>query len=123
MSEEHRTYFAAERTFLAWMRTGLAMMGFGIIVERFGLVLRELASLKNGVPSPVEVWPSLAFGTALVLLGVLVNLVSAANFLGFVRNMKVESMPSPRLALHVGLSIVLAILGICMATYFVIVGL
>lgn len=71
-----RVFFAAERTFLAWIRTGLAMMGFGFVVARFALYLRELPIIDDRPPSPSPD-ASLWFGSALVLMGVLVN-VSAA---------------------------------------------
>jgi putative membrane protein len=68
-----RVYFAAERTFLAWIRTGLALMGFGFVVARFGLFLREF-SLRQAQPSSHSTETSLWLGTALVILGVVVNL-------------------------------------------------
>ncbi len=71
-----RIYFAAERTLLAWVRTGLAMMGFGFVVARFGLFLHELATVRNA-PTPKSYGFSLWIGTALVLLGVAVQLIAA----------------------------------------------
>src|SRR5438067_7871149 len=68
-----RIYFAAERTLLAWVRTGIAMMGFGFVVARFGLFLRELAAAREHSPVAPPGGVSLAVGTALVVLGVLVN--------------------------------------------------
>src|SRR6516164_7021649 len=73
-----RIYFAAERTLLAWVRTGLAMMGFGFVVARFGLFLRELAGLERVSPyrhSGFSLW----VGTALIILGVAVNLAAAVK--------------------------------------------
>lgn len=72
-----RVYFAAERTLLAWVRTGLAMMGFGFVVARFGLFLREVAAVGGSVP-PRQHVASLVVGTALVVLGVVVNVAAAA---------------------------------------------
>jgi len=71
-----RDYLAAERTFLAWIRTGLALMGFGFVVARFGLFLQQLRFIDHAPSTPsygVSVW----FGTALVAVGVVVNLSSA----------------------------------------------
>lgn len=78
MTLEHdpRVYFAAERTLLAWIRTGLAMMGFGFVVARFGLFLRELA-VARGENVAAAGGGSLWAGTALVLVGVLVNVHAA----------------------------------------------
>ena len=84
MSSERdpRIYFAGERTMLAWIRTGLAMMGFGFVVARFGLFLRELAVARGEVMSPSG-GGSLWVGTALVLLGVVVNVYAAISHARF----------------------------------------
>jgi putative membrane protein len=67
---------AAERTFLAWIRTGLALMGFGFVVARFGLFLHEIQAIQHDLPQQsygFSTW----FGTALVVVGVLVNISAA----------------------------------------------
>ena len=71
-----RVYFAEERTFLAWIRTVVALMGFGLVVAHFDLFADEPRITQNasGVHSH---GPSLWFGTALVAIGVAVNLFSA----------------------------------------------
>src|SRR5215467_3180068 len=69
-------YLAAERTFLAWIRTGLALMGFGFVVARFGLFLAQLQIVQHD-PRVQSYGLSLWFGTALIAVGVLVNLFSA----------------------------------------------
>ena len=75
-SEDPRVRFAIERTLLAWVRTGLALMGFGFVVARFGLFLREIEAARQGVPLKAPTGLSLWIGTALILLGVIVNLRS-----------------------------------------------
>src|SRR5215510_5276143 len=75
-SADVRDYLALERTFLAWVRTGLALMGFGFVVARFGIFLRELQTptqADSGGSTGLSVW----FGTALILLGVVVNVLAA----------------------------------------------
>ena len=81
-----RDYLAAERTFLAWVRTGLALMGFGFVVARFGLFLQQLQLIDHALSAPsygVSLW----FGTALIGVGVVVNLFSAWHHVRLVREL------------------------------------
>src|SRR5271156_1428977 len=80
-------YLAAERTFLAWIRTGLALMGFGFVVARFGLFLE---AMRIGPPNqqPQSFGPSFWLGTALILLGVIVNVVGMWSHLRLVQELK-----------------------------------
>ena len=114
-----RTQFAAERTLLAWIRTGLAMMGFGFVVARFGLFLRELASVR-GVPTQQRLSVSLWVGTALVLLGVAVNLCAAAKHWKTVRRLdRGESIRFPALSLGIVVAGLLSLLGLLVAIYLI----
>lgn len=81
-----RVYFAVERTLLAWIRTGLAMMGFGFVVARFALYLRELAMTTGR--SHLSPDASLWFGTALMAMGVLVNLSAARQHARLVQRLR-----------------------------------
>ena len=98
MTSDSRDYLAAERTFLAWIRTGLALMGFGFVVARFGLFLR---ALEGGQPDPpAESYGfSLWVGTALLILGVVVNIASARGHVRLIRELNrggsAFSRPSP----------------------------
>src|SRR5882672_12510276 len=68
-------YLAAERTLLAWIRTGLALMGFGFVVARFGLFLQEFQAdqrLRSAHSYGFSLW----FGTALIAVGVLLNVLA-----------------------------------------------
>jgi putative membrane protein len=65
-------YLAAERTLLAWIRTGLALMGFGFVLARFGLFLQQLHLMQSAF-SAESYGLSLWFGTALIVVGVIVN--------------------------------------------------
>lgn len=116
-SEDPRVQLAAERTLLAWIRTGLAMMGFGFVVARFGLFLHELSSVEHLPPARYTGW-SLSFGTALVLLGVFVN-VSAA--FGHVRLMnklrRGEAVLTRSWSFSAVVSLALGALGLAMAGY------
>jgi putative membrane protein len=117
-----RVLLAAERTLLAWVRTGLAMMGFGFVVARFGLFLRELAGLGQ-VPDGRRIGLSLWIGTALILLGVVVNLLAAAEHAAFRRRLcRGEAYRPSRWSLGVILSVILAALGVGMTAYLLAVG-
>lgn len=112
-------YFAAERTFLAWIRTGLALMGFGFVVARFGLFLQ---TLQIGLPNPQlrPYGPSFWFGTALIVLGVIVNTVCARNHIHVVQELNrggaAFNRPS---SLAVAVAVILAVLGLAMAIYLI----
>jgi putative membrane protein len=80
-----RIYMAAERTFLAWVRTGIAFMAFGFVVARFGLFLREMAHSNNVTVAPPNNGFSLPVGIALILAGILVNLIAAIRHRRYIR--------------------------------------
>jgi putative membrane protein len=74
-----RDYLAEERTFLAWIRTGIALTGFGLVVAQFQLLADEPRVIEHA-SSTHSHGPSLWFGTALVMIGVAVNLFSACRY-------------------------------------------
>ena len=110
-------YLAAERTFLAWIRTGLALMGFGFVVARFGLFLQAVQVSQPalaGQPYGLSVW----FGTALLILGVIVNIMCAWNHVRLVHELNrggsgLTQPSSPA----IGVALVLAVIGLAMAIY------
>ncbi len=117
-----RVWLAAERTLLAWVRTGLAMMGFGFVVARFGLFLREMAAVETEHP-PAHAHFSLWGGTALVVMGVIVNVLAAIDHARFIGRFN-RGMPLRARAISMGviLSLVLAVLGIVLCVYLVTTG-
>jgi putative membrane protein len=111
-------YLAAERTFLAWVRTGLALMGFGFVVARFGLFLQQLQIFRQAGVREASTGVSLWFGTALIGLGVLVNLGSAWQHIRLVRRLdRGEAGRGASLAQNVAIAVVLALVGLAMAIY------
>jgi uncharacterized protein (DUF302 family)/uncharacterized membrane protein YidH (DUF202 family) len=119
MSGSPSDYLAAERTFLAWIRTGLALMGFGFVVARFGLFLR---ALQPGGPSQsygLSVW----FGTALIIVGVIVNIWSVRHHVRLVQDLNrggsAFNRPS---SLAIIVALILAVVGSAMAIYLISVG-
>jgi putative membrane protein len=119
-SEDPRVRLAGERTLLAWIRTGLALMGFGFVVARFGLFLREIAAVGHD-PGHSSTGLSLWIGIALVLLGIAVNLLAAVQHSRFLRRLeRGESYRPPRRSLGIAVSVVLAVLGVGMTVYLLL---
>lgn len=116
-----RVYFALERTFLAWIRTGLALMGFGFVVARFGIFLRELRFTVGAVVTQSTGFSAWA-GTALVLMGVAVQIISLARYVQVVQQLNsghdVTGQPS-KTALAVAL--ILALIGVAVAAYLIVI--
>lgn len=119
--DDPRVYFAAERTLLAWLRTGLGLMGVGFAVARFGLFLRETQASEAHAPlrgTGVSVWA----GVALVALGVIVNVFAAVRHVQLVRELSAGTwQPGKVSAGGVGLALVLAVVGVGIAAYLVLV--
>jgi putative membrane protein len=112
-------YLAAERTLLAWIRTGLAMMGFGFVVARFGLFLQELHMAQTSLATQ-HYGLSLWFGTALIAIGVVVNIGAGWRHLQLVRALdRGDTRQAHPAAQAVAIAILVALVGIAMATYLV----
>ena len=120
--DDPRVYLAEERTLLAWIRTGLALMGFGFVVARFGLFLRELSLMPSVAVAPDRVL-SAPLGTALVLLGVAVQVLAIARHLVRIRDFRHGrpgwEQPS---RLGIGLAVLLALTGAVMAIHLLAQG-
>lgn len=118
-----RVYLAGERTTLAWIRTGVTMMGFGFVVARFGLFLHELAAARG--PTVIERGPRLSLwaGVALLLFGVWMNLAAVARHVRF-RNAfeRGEPFVTPRSTMMTVTATLLAVLGIGLTTYLLVVA-
>jgi len=118
--KDPRVHFAAERTFLAWIRTGLSLMGFGFVVARFGLFLKEMSGHAPGVKTyGFSLWA----GSAMVLLGAMMNLAAVARHLEVIRKLNrgedVATRASPT-AIAVGT--LLGLVGIAMVVFLLAVS-
>jgi len=112
-----RDYLAAERTFLAWIRTGLALMGFGFVVSRFGLFLQQLEAIQQKGPQR-SYGLSLWFGTALIAVGVVVNLASSWHHFRLMRDLASGQSPPPRPSTQaILIAAFLALIGLAMVIY------
>jgi|SRR5450432_2982294 putative membrane protein len=116
-----RIYMAAERTFLAWIRTGIAFMGFGFVVARFGLFLREIAVSNNVAAQPTHGF-SLPVGVALIVLGIVVNIIAAIRHHRYIKALdrgQFRDAYGPSFAYLV--AILLAIIGLAVAIYLAVI--
>ena len=114
-------YLAAERTLLAWIRTGLALMGFGFVVARFGLFLQQLELVRGAAPTKVY-GLSLWLGTALIAVGIAVNILAGFHHLQLVRRLdRGEASGSHSTTQAVAVAFFLALIGVVMAVYLVII--
>jgi uncharacterized protein (DUF302 family)/uncharacterized membrane protein YidH (DUF202 family) len=112
---------AAERTFLAWIRTSIAMMGFGFVVARFGLFLQQLQVIQH-VPSTQSHSVSRWFGTTLIIAGVVTIALSARNHVRLIRELDQDAPPRLRSwTQSVAIALIVALLGLTMAIYLVVV--
>jgi len=104
------------------IRTGLALMGFGFVVARFGLFLRELSMRQpHGPPMSAQTTgPSLWLGTALVILGVSVNISAVLTHLRQVKMLAagtwVAGQPSK---VAIAVALILAAAGVGLAIYLI----
>jgi putative membrane protein len=94
-------------------------MGFGFVVARFGLFLEQLEVTHSAFPER-SYGLSLWFGTALIVVGVVVNALAGWHHLRLVRELDrgatAHSRPSKQ---AVAIAFLLALVGLATAVYLV----
>ena len=114
-----RDFLAAEQNFLAWIRTGLSLMGFGFVVALFGLFLQEVRLAEPQLPTRsygVSIWS----GTAMIALGVAVNLFASWRHIQLVRQLNRGATDFNRpSAGALAVALVLVLVGLAMAAYLI----
>jgi putative membrane protein len=115
-----RLFWAKERTFLAWIRTGLALMGFGFVVARFNLFLRMIQTHGDTALPVLSGW-SMWFGTVLVLMGVLVQILAVVDYTRFISMVKRGETPGLKPStLGIVIASGLGLIGFVMAVYLIV---
>jgi putative membrane protein len=117
LEPDPRVYFAAERTLLAWVRTGVTIIGLGFVVARFGLFLRLVNPAQPYDDERMGFSASL--GVAFAIAGGALTALAAVQFALFVRSMKPEELPHPRLTQYASLALAFAVtsVGVLLAVY------
>jgi len=96
-------------------------MGFGFVVARFGLFLQQLQAVRGVAPRPAY-GLSLWFGTALIAVGVLLNVLSGYRHLQLIRNLdRGETSHSHPVVQSVSIAFFLAFVGVLMAVYLLFI--
>jgi inner membrane protein YidH len=97
----------------------LALMGSGFVVARFGLFLQQIQFLQR-IPASESYGLSLWFGTALMAVGVIVNVAAGWNHIQLVRELdRGQTSHSRPLIMAVAIAFFLAVVGLTMAIYLI----
>jgi putative membrane protein len=115
MAADPRTLLASERTLLAWLRTGVSLITFGFFIAKLGLWLRT----QHDAPSAPR---SAAYGSALVFLGALTEIIGIVRYLR-VRRALLAGQPPPTGAVDVlGVAVAAALVGLLLGLHMLMLS-
>jgi putative membrane protein len=96
-------------------------MGLGFVVARFGLFLHEIAAV-HGAPARTD-YGSVWLGAGMVSLGAAVNVFAAVRHVRLLKRLSAGGMYQPALwSLGIGVTLLLALIGVILAAYLLIRG-
>ena len=122
--EEYKMALQLETSLLGWLRTSLALMGFGFVIAQFGLFLRELAQANNLAvhPHPILATMNPLIGTALIVMGMIVLLISVWNHHQTLERLHRGELALPgKWSLSVVICLIVAGMGMSLAIYLAVV--
>ncbi|HZZ81125.1 MAG TPA: DUF202 domain-containing protein [Gemmataceae bacterium] len=123
-NEEYKMALQLETSLLGWLRTALSLMGFGFVIARFGLFLRELAQANDLMvhSHPWLTHVNTLTGTALIVMGMVVLLVSVWNHQQTLDRLHRGELTLPgKWSLSVVISLIVAAMGMSLAIYLAVV--
>jgi putative membrane protein len=98
-------------------------MGFGFVVARFGLFLREIALAGHVAAHQHSTAWSLWIGVVLIALGVIVSVVASWEYFRYIRASRAGESYTPRTAyLAVVVALILALIGVSMTAYLILIN-
>jgi putative membrane protein len=112
-----RDHLANERTLLAWVRTAVATIVFGFAIGRFGIALRQLAAAQGSRFRTTGL--SLWFGTASMLIGVIIMVAAFLRFRRIQADIDREVFRTPRL-LTIFVTAIVIVFGLALIVYLVL---
>jgi putative membrane protein len=94
-------------------------MGFGFVVARFGLFLRELAA-GHQFTSPRTTGLSLWLGTALLVIGIIVNIGATLQHVRLLNRLNRGEVLDSYSGAAIAVAVILAVLGLVMVVNLVL---
>ena len=115
-----RDHLANERTFLAWVRTGVATIVFGFAIGRFSIAIRELMQAQGRKPTTpgITAW----LGLVSIIGGVLLIVAGMMRYRKTRLQLDTGTFEPAGFVIDL-VSVILAVFGIALAVYLVLIEL